>query len=97
MGGADYFDIANIHYVNYGDLSTLNVKDFKRVMDTQNINKPIWVTEAEYESEENVEESFYGALNEGATKIFFTRFEIGKKGPPIAGEYSKVYKKVNCN
>src|SRR3989338_5396554 len=94
LGGADYFDIANIHYINSGDLNTLNVKDFKKLMQEKNIDKPIWVTEAEYNSESQVEASVDGALNAGASKIFFTRFKIGQKGPPKIGEYSTIYEKM---
>ena len=94
LGGANYFDIANIHYINSGDLSTLNVKDFKKLMQKKNIVKPIWVTEVEYSSESQVEESVDGALNEGASKIFFTRFKVGQSGPTRPGEYSKIYKKM---
>ena len=90
----NYFDIANIHFVKFGDLATLNVKDFKKLMQEKNVNKPLWVTEAEYSSESEVEQSADGALNEGASKIFFTRFEAGKSGPPTAGKYSKAYDKV---
>ena len=98
LGGADYFDIANIHYINSGDLNTLNIKDFKKLMQEKDIDKPIWVTEAEYDSEEDVEISFKGALNAGASKIFFTRFKIGhKKDPSILNHYSKVYDKVKCS
>jgi len=60
LGGADYFDIANIHYVGIdvatgntastGDISTLNVKPFKGVLDRHSIKKPIWVTEAVLQS-----------------------------------------------
>ncbi|MEK6969029.1 MAG: DUF333 domain-containing protein [Nanoarchaeota archaeon] len=94
LGGADYFDIANIHFINFGDLSTLNVKDFKKLLQEKGISKPLWVTEAEYESESKVERSFTGALNSGASKIFFTRFVVGQKWPPVPGQYSKVYDKV---
>ena len=94
LGGADYFDIANIHYINSRDLNTLNVKDFKKLMQEKNINKPIWVTEAEYGSESQVEASAEGALNAGASKIFFTRFKAGQKSPPKPGEYSKIYDRI---
>jgi len=96
LGGDDYFDIANIHFINFGDLSTLNVKDFKKLLQEKGINKPLWVTEAEYESESQVESSFTGALNAGASKIFFTRFVVGQKGPPVPGQYSKVYDNLKC-
>jgi hypothetical protein len=94
LGGADYFDIANIHFINYGDADTLNVKDFKALMDEKGVRKPIWVTEAEFPADADVEGSVDGALNAGASKIFFTRFEIGKWGPPVPGRFSKVYQDI---
>jgi len=94
LGGADYFDIANIHYINFGDASTLNVKDFKELMESKGVDKPIWVTEAEFGSASGVVSSFGGALDAGAEKVFFTRFEIGKEGPPVPGKYSAVYEGI---
>lgn len=94
LGGADYFDIANIHYIDFGDLTTLNVKEFKKLMDTKGVSKPIWVTEAEYHQKGEVAASVRGALNAGADKIFFTRFVVGQTGPPIPGKYSPVYNEV---
>ncbi|MBI2133643.1 hypothetical protein HYU11_03090 [Candidatus Woesearchaeota archaeon] len=94
LKGADYFDIANIHYINSGDLSTLNVKNFRELMERKGVNKPIWVTEAEYSSESQAEGSVEGALEAGASKIFFTRFKIGQRGPPVPGEFSKAYEKM---
>ncbi|HID43579.1 MAG TPA: hypothetical protein EYP30_07395 [Archaeoglobaceae archaeon] len=35
--GADYIDIANIHYINCGDLETLNVEEFKKLMNEKNL------------------------------------------------------------
>lgn len=93
-GGGAYFDIANIHFINYGDVDTLNVADFKVLMDEKGIEKPIWVTEAEFPPNGDILGSTQGALEAGASKIFFTRFEIGKWGPPTPGKYSKVYKEV---
>lgn len=93
LGGSNYFDIANIHYVNAGDRSTLNVKSFKDSMDKKGIQKPIWVTEAEYgdNKDQEIETTVEGALFNGAQKIFFTRFVIGGTSPPIPGQYSKQY------
>lgn len=92
LGGANYFDIANIHYIGSGDLNTLNVKNFKAIMDEKGVSKPIWVTEAEYNSETGVLDSVTGALDAGASKIFFTRFIPGDMGRPSIGKYSEVYK-----
>lgn len=94
LGGAQYFDIANIHFINYGDADTLNVAGFKKLMTDRGINKPIWVTEAQCTSENTVLKSTEGALKAGASKIFFTSPVIGQMGPPTPGQYSKVYDKV---
>jgi len=50
------------------------------------------VTEAQYNSEDEVEASVEGALKAGASKIFFTQFEIGYFGQ--TGKYSKVYDNI---
>lgn len=94
LGGADYIDIANVHFINYGDENTLNVRDFKALMDEKGVDKPIWVTEAEFRPGADVEKSVRGAVGAGASKVFFTRFVLWKYGPPVPGEYSKVYEKV---
>ncbi len=94
LGGGQYFDIANIHFISHGDQSTLNVKGFKDLLIKNGVDKPIWVTEAEMSSEDLVESSFEGALDAGASKVFFTRFEFGREGPPRPGQYSKVYEKI---
>lgn len=94
LGGSDYFDIANIHYINEGDLNTLNVEDFKGLLEGKGISKPIWVTEAQYKSEDQIEASVEGSLKAGASKIFFTQFEVGRFGVPSPGEYSSVYDRM---
>jgi len=86
---ADYFDIANVHClsapnqdkndptsISAGDL---NVAFYKNLLSKYNINKPIWITEAENVQGNNVEEnverlknSIANALQNGAEKIFFT-------------------------
>ncbi len=98
-GGADYFDIANIHHISQGDESTFNVKDFKALLDRHGISKPIWVTEAQVSSEETARPSAQGALEAGASNIIFTRLVIGSTGPPAPGQYSDVYDGITdiCN
>jgi len=96
LGGADYFDIANIHYITEGDLQTLNVENFKALLDQKGVDKLIWVTEAQYDSEEEVETSMEGALAAGASKIFFTQFKIGQFGVPAPGEYSSAYNGITA-
>jgi len=96
LDGQQYIDIANIHYIRSSDLSTLNVDGFKKMLDKYNIDKPIWVTEAEYASESEIESSFNGALEAGADKVFFTQFKVGQFGLPAGGKYSEAYKELNC-
>ena len=53
LGGADYFDIANIHWI-------YNLDAFKEFLQYHGIEKPIWITEAEFAHEgmgKDVEES----------------------------------------
>lgn len=99
LGGGNYFDIGNIHFIGSGDLSTLNTKAFKDLMNEYNIDKPVWVTEAEFPSQDSdVLSSSQGAFNAGAEKIFFVGFKVGGHAP-TDGEYSNVYKEVveTCN
>jgi len=88
------FDIANIHFIKRTDLSTLNVKDFKSLLQKNGISKDIWVTEAEYNSDSEIASSVTNALNAGASKIFFTQFEIGHFGLPQDGKYSAGYNNI---
>ena len=94
LGGAEYFDIANIHHIGFGDTSTLNVAGFKKILDEKGISKPIWVTEAEIESEDEIASSLQGALQAGVEKVFFTQFEFDGYGPPKPGQYSSEYKDI---
>lgn len=94
LGAAQYFDIANIHYIKHGDLSTLNVQGFKALLAGKGVSKPLWVTEAEYASEADIEGSVTGALAAGAGKVFFTQFKIGQYGLPAGEQYSAAYDAV---
>jgi len=71
LGAYNYFDIANIHFISFGDTDTLNVANFKSLLDKHNIDKPIWVTEAGLDSESEILSSVNGAFAAGAKKIFF--------------------------
>ena len=94
LGGGDYFDIANVHFINHGDLKTLNVKEFKKLLDKKGVQKSIWVTEAQFKKESDILSAVDGAIKAGAEKIFFTQFKVGQFGMPKSGDYSKVYNKV---
>jgi len=92
-GGIDYFDSANIHYISFGDKSTMNVKDFKKLVNEFG-EKPIWLTEAEIKSVNDLIPLTEGAINAGAQKIFYTSIVIEQKGPPKPGQYTPEYKKM---
>lgn len=95
LGGGNYFDIASTHIIGMGDTATLNVKPFKNILDKYKINKPIWVTEVEYEnSSVDVKATVSGALTAGAQKIFFVSFKVGGLSPPIPGQFAPVYKEA---
>lgn len=94
LGGADYIDITNIHFIKFGDVDSLNVAGFKELLDSKGITKPIWVTEAEYSYDEQIAASVIGAFDAGADKIFFTQFKVGQYGTPINGGYSDAYNEV---
>jgi len=73
----------------------LNVKQFKALLDSVGLDKPIWVTEAEFkDSNVDVKSSVNGALAAGAEKIFFVSFSVGGHSPPVPGSYAPVYKEV---
>ncbi len=95
LGAGNYFDIANTHIIGMGDTSTLNAKPLKNLLDKYNMDKPIWVTEVQYEnSNADVKGSVSGALNYGAEKIFFVSFKVGGLNPPVPGEYAPIYKEA---
>jgi len=82
----DYFDIGNIHCISNDQNShDFNVSEYKKLLTDYQINKPIWVTEAEafYRDNTTAEENFIstnnsvaGAIKAGAERIFFTRYEF---------------------
>jgi len=88
----DYFDIANVHCISNDDYQSFNVEPYKKMLAEFQIDKPIWVTEAEAfisadpdMNAAQVKASTVKALELGAEKIFYTslNFEIspGKPGP----------------
>lgn len=75
------FDIANIHCIAAGcDVATFNLADYTELLNDYNINKPVWVTEAQpYVSDDpdinaaQLAESIDTALNTyGAKRILIT-------------------------
>lgn len=94
LGTAEYFDIANIHHIGGHD-PTLNVAEFKSLLDEHNIKKPIWVTEAEFDSPDaDAKALSQGALDAGADKIFFVSFEVGGHRPVHPGQHHPVYEEI---
>ncbi len=99
LGGGKYIDIANIHFINYGDVSTLNVRDVKKIMSKHGVDKPIWVTEAEFQRMDDIDTSVTGAFNAGAERIFFPGFGVGHGPLEKAEQYKPLYQaqRAKCN
>jgi len=78
------FDIGNIHCIsNERGTHDFNVGAYKKLLQSFNLDKPIWVTEAEAFNGQTAEENFEltkqsvaGAIAAGAERIFFTRFNF---------------------
>ncbi|MFA6963517.1 MAG: hypothetical protein WC227_02265 [Patescibacteria group bacterium] len=77
------FDYANVHCITSDSIDSFNVEPYKRLLAEFNINKPIWVTEAEalISSDPDINAtqilaSTRKAIELGAAKIFYTRYEF---------------------
>lgn len=77
------FDIANIHCISNDSYENFNVEPYKKMLEEFRIKKPVWVTEAEIIISDNASinatqtwKSSQKALDLGAEKIFFTRYEF---------------------
>lgn len=91
-GGGAYFDVANVHFIGRGDDDTLNVAPFKRLLEAHDIEKPIWVTEVQFEGEDApVLDMTRGAFEAGAEKVFYVSFRVGGIEPPRPGEFDPRY------
>ena len=90
LGGADYFNIANMHSIGHGE--HLNIPSFKRFLTKNGIeNKPIWVTEVQYQQAHQTQyyssedfakilaRSYIFALANGVDKLFYVNIKL----PPI--------------
>lgn len=76
-----FFDIANVHSVGSND-DKLFINEMKEFMREHRVNKPVWITEAQYngrdgsQSQEDfaslLARSMVFALGNGAEKIFYT-------------------------
>lgn len=90
LGGADYFDIANMHSIGHGE--HLNIPSFKQFLAKNGIeNKPIWVTEVQYQQAHQTQDysagdfaktlarSYIFALANGVEKLFYVNIKL----PPI--------------
>lgn len=89
----DSFDIGNVHCISNDSFDSFNVEPYLKmlnetIVDEYGITKPVWVTEAEaFISEDadlNAGQTFQStkkAINLGAERIFFTRYDFENKGP----------------
>jgi len=90
LGGADYFDIANMHSIGHGE--HLNIPSFKQFLAKNGIeNKPVWVTEVQYQQAHQTQDysaedfakilarSYIFALANGVEKLFYVNIKL----PPV--------------
>jgi hypothetical protein len=90
LGGADYFDIANMHSIGHGE--HLNIPAFKEFLSKNGIeDMPIWVTEVQcqqaqqtwnYSNEDFAKalvRSYVFALANGVDKLFYVNIKM----PPV--------------
>jgi len=94
LGGADSFDIANLHYIQgEGFDGTLAVGEFANVLAARAANKPIWLTEVEiysgcdgcFTAEQGAAELVKGyvhAFGLGASKLFWGVLAWNSTFPP---------------
>jgi len=93
-GAGNYFDIANVHSID-ADNEDFFVKEMKDFLKNYNLNKPIWVTEAQYGRGEGpsigkeefaklLVKSFASAFGNGAEKIFYVGLSVPTPGHPDA-------------
>ncbi len=82
LGGAEYFDIANIHWL-------YNLEEFKRFLSSHGVEKPIWITETEFMLETlgthyvEAESAVWGiveALGSGVERIILCPGEAAMEG-----------------
>lgn len=89
LGGADYFDIANIHSIGQGE--HLNIPYFKQFLAENGIDKPIWVTEVQFQQAHQTENyangnfakilarSYIFALANGVGKLFYVNIKLPRR------------------
>jgi len=100
-----FFDIANVHCISNDNYDSFNVEPYKKMLEEFNLDKPIWVTEAETIISDNPNinatqtlNSTKKALDLGAEKIFFTRYDFklrqmgGMDKPPLISKGLKEIK-----
>jgi len=91
----DAFDIGNVHCIsNDRETHNFNVEAYKDLLESFGLEKPIWVTEAEsiVSDDEDINASAtllstQNAINLGAERIFYTRYDFGAKGGKNDREY----------
>jgi len=92
LGGADYFDITNMHSIGHGE--HLNIPSFKKFLAESEIqDKPIWITEVQYQQAHQTQNysaadfakilarSYIFALANGVEKLFYVNIKL----PPVRG------------
>ena len=89
LGGANYFDVANMHSIGHGE--HLNVLSFKQFLTKNGIDKPVWITEVQFQQAHQTQDysaeefakilarSYIFALANGVDKLFYVNIKL----PPV--------------
>lgn len=77
-----YFDIGNVHCISC-ESDSMNVEEYQAMLERNNVNKPVWVTEAEKHTADNradrlteTRQAIRAALELDAEKIFLVNYSF---------------------
>lgn len=99
LGGARYFDIANMHSIGHGE--HLNIPSFLELLERNQISKPFWITEVQYQQSHQTQgfsnsdfakvlaRSYLFAIARGASGLFYVNIRLPRmKGGAPFDEHS---------
>ena len=82
------FDIGNVHCISNDSYDSFNVEPYKAMLEGLGLDKPIWVTEADAmihgDADKDATQTLVSsrtALELGAQRLFFTRYDFTSVGP----------------
>ena len=96
------FDIGNIHCISNDSYDSFNVEPYKEMLEGLKLDKPIWVTEAEAmvygDADKDATQTLTStkkALELGAQRLFFTRYDFTSAGPGSGAPPGSAQQEIN--